>query len=295
MNSWKRLLSITLLACACELSAHAAALTFSFKVDNVTTVQVERTDAKHITLRMVPGGKIQQLDIDAPDTSDQESLEAADYNFDGYKDLAISVPVGMVNSSYQIYLYEPATSRFVALAQPAEKIPAANCDDLSEIKLKPAEHVLISSCRSGPAWYTDAYRYRADGRLYLYQTDRLLSDDDVLAALKGGKNQRAANSDPSLFVITYDEHGQAIAESIQDYEGDMHSNRQGDRVTITVGADRLPLYEDTSEQPTRRYLVKGDVAEVVDVNELWLKINYHRPQKGVVSGWVKATDIGAQP
>jgi len=55
------------------------------------------------------------------------------------------------------------------------------------------------------------------------------------------------------------------------------------------------LYEDTSEQPTRRYLVKGDVAEVVDVNELWLKINYHRPQKGIISGWVKATDIGAQP
>jgi len=62
-----------------------------------------------------------------------------------------------------------------------------------------------------------------------------------------------------------------------------------------VGADRLPLYEDTSEKPTRRYLVKGDVAEVVDVNELWLKINYHRPQKGIISGWVKATDIGAQP
>ncbi|WP_322084675.1 XAC2610-related protein [Burkholderia sp. BCC1972] len=260
-------------------AAQAAKPLLTFKVDDTVTARVERADSAHVTVRFLPSGKTQTLDVTAADEEGHYHLATDDYNFDGHRDLAMHATLGMVNDSYGIYLYDVARQRFEPLRMPASNMPHGNCDDLVNVAAKPNERTLYSACRGGPIWYTDAYRFDAGGKMYLYQSSEAIPDD--LRDLLDG------DSGPSSMLLTYDAHGKRVSRRPDAYGGGT--------VTFKVRPARLPMHDAMTDAPARRYVVAGDTVELIDTSAdfQWLKVQYRNPHAGVVQGWVSAKEAMA--
>ncbi|WP_412025372.1 XAC2610-related protein [Burkholderia cepacia] len=272
--------ALLLAACASFApAAYAAKPLLTFKVDDTVTARVERADGAHITVRFLPSGKTQTLDVTVTDEEGHYHLASDDYNFDGHRDLAVYAMLGMVNESYGIYLYDAARQQFEPLRMPANDMPHGNCDDLVNVVAKPKERTLYSSCRGGPIWYTDAYRFDTSGKMYLYQSSEAITDD--LRGLLDGDNG------PASMLLTYDAHGKRVSRRPEAYGGG--------KVTFKVRAARVPLHDAMSDAPTRRYVVAGDTLELVDASTdfQWLKVVYRNPRVGAVQGWISAKEATA--
>jgi hypothetical protein len=89
----------------------------------------------------------------------------ADYNFDGFDDVAFSIPdEGMgIYRTFSIYLYNPKSKRFQLLAEP--NAPQGKCSGLCDVTLDKKNKLLMSSCRGGATWWTDVYRYSNSSKL----------------------------------------------------------------------------------------------------------------------------------
>lgn len=277
-------------ACAFGGAAHAATATpasTTIKIDETTRAQITRVDGTHVRVRILPDGTTQTLEVKVADEEGKFGIESADYNFDGHRDLSFAATLGQVNREYQIFLYDAAQRRFEPLRMASEKGPNGNCDGLWNLSPDPKARVLNSSCRGGPMWYTDAWRYRADGRLYLYQASAPLPDE-VNALFDS-----AEDSGPDSILLTYDETGRVVAREAQAYGGG--------KVTMKVKVARLPLHETAQSTPTKRYVVAGDALDVLNVSDdgSWLKVRYRNPRgnprPGAVMGWVAASEAAATP
>lgn len=89
----------------------------------------------------------------------------ADYNFDGYDDLAFSIPDGGmgVYRTFVIYLYQPATKRFEKLQESSDS--RAKCAGLNNVSIDRKKKLLYSSCRGGARWWKDVYRFEPGNKL----------------------------------------------------------------------------------------------------------------------------------
>lgn len=83
-----------------------------------------------------------------------------DYNFDGYDDVAFSIPdAGMgVYHTYEIFIYNTATKKFVKLAEP--DYSNSKCSALCDVEVNTKTKTLSSSCRGGARWWKDIYQYK---------------------------------------------------------------------------------------------------------------------------------------
>lgn len=108
--------------------------------------------------------KITQLpEFDHPDPRRQGTI--ADYNFDGFDDVAFSIPdAGMgVYRIFSIYLYNPKSKHFNILTEP--DVPQGKCSGLCDVTLYKKNKRLISSCRGGATWWNDVYRFSNSNKL----------------------------------------------------------------------------------------------------------------------------------
>lgn len=102
--------------------------------------------------------------LETPQQARQEQI--ADYNFDGYDDIAFSIPdAGMgVYREFTIYLYDPSSKRFREWATP--DYPAgAKCSCLCDVTLNPLKKQLRTSCRGGARWWQDVYKVGSNNKL----------------------------------------------------------------------------------------------------------------------------------
>ena len=110
------------------------------------------------------GTQIEQLpEFDHPDPRRQATI--ADYNFDGYDDVAFSIPdAGMgVYRTFSIYLYHPASKRFNIVAEPDGA--QGKCSGLCDVTLDKKNRLLISSCRGAATWWKDIYNFSHHNKL----------------------------------------------------------------------------------------------------------------------------------
>lgn len=113
-----------------------------------------------------PDGKkinTELMSIENPNSARQSIIE--DYNFDGYDDLAFSVPdAGMgVYRMFSIYLYNPKIKRFEKLNEP--DYSKSNCSCLCDVTVNKKTKLLQTGCRGGASWHQDIYRFDEKGRL----------------------------------------------------------------------------------------------------------------------------------
>lgn len=219
-------------------------------------------------------------------TSDEEGgsrLGHADYNFDGYQDLYSSASLGQVNESFAVYLYEPGSGQFRSLAAPAGS--QINCEGLWSLSADAASRTLSSSCRGGPIWYTDFYRYQG-GELYLYRSLRRAFIDLPLLAQVLALD--TANEVEVLAVwSTWSPAGVELEHAVGNALLPPPAGEPLQAHGAVVVTARLPLHSSAQDAPTKRYLVKGDRVELLDEAEGWLQVRYRNPRRGPVLGWVK--------
>ncbi|MCD0488974.1 hypothetical protein LPB86_12105 [Pedobacter sp. MC2016-14] len=121
-----------------------------------------------------PGGtkKVVSLpDFDSPDYGRQGTI--ADYNFDGYDDVAFSIPdAGMgVYRTFSIWLYNAKSKRFEQLREPND--PRAKCSELCNVAIDKEKKLLFSSCRGAATWWKDVYRFGPDNKLVWIRSGKL--------------------------------------------------------------------------------------------------------------------------
>lgn len=267
MPLYRTLASLLLLPC------FAAAELPEFEPEPGLRSLVEKHGEHYVLLQ--PDGNPLALSIPEGNEIEAPSFEVDDYDFDGHPDLAIRVPVGMVNSAYHLYLYRPVLRRFERLHMPAELMERVNCSELSQLQPDKEQRALYSHCRSGPRWYYDAYRFDESGAPWLYKTLHVRHAYDPDA--------------PVFFPVfekTLDPQGRIIASRALD-DGDQP-------LTWTVSAPRLHLHERPEETSrSKAYLIAGDVCEVLDQQGRWLQIRY-ASRKGPLERWVSLDEAYAQ-
>lgn len=219
-------------------------------------------------------------------TSDEEGhsrLGHADYNFDGYQDLDSSATLGQVNESVFVYLYEPASGQFRLLPEPSAV--DINCAGFWSLQSDAATRTLTSSCRSGPMWYTDIYRYNGP-TLYLFRTMRTAFVDTGRLAQVLAMDS-ANDMDVPAVWSTHDPSGRTLEHALGNGLEAPDSNAPLKGHGASVVPARLPLYGHSGDTSTRRYLLKGDKVELLDVVDDWLQVRYQNPARGPILGWVK--------
>lgn len=132
---------------------HGAMISFNHIENN--KLKIQYPDGKYLATTLP--------DFDSPNAARQSSI--ADYNFDGFDDIAFSIPdAGMgVYREFSIWLYNPASKRFDKLAEP--NYAKAKCSCLCDVKLDAKNKLLYTSCRGGARWWQDVYRYTSANKL----------------------------------------------------------------------------------------------------------------------------------
>lgn len=236
-----------------------------------------------IVVQLSPSGKRQTL-AGAADADGNSRWGLEDVDFDGYPELVARAPVGMVNEAVAVYRFDPASAGFRALQ--AGTHGKDSCGDLMGLSVDVATRTLTSSCRSGPMWYTDQYRF-AGAKLHLYRSESVLMLADTLnAALQWEQTEEQG---PLAVWRTYDPAGRVLESAIADGLGAPPDGPlQGQQATVVPA--RLFLFDRPGASSTKRYLVQGDRVELLDEQDGWVKLRYRNPKSGAVEGWINVND-----
>ncbi len=245
-------------------------------------VATARVEAQGTLALLLPSGRQQRLDGVA-DADGGGRLSQLDVDFDGRPELVARAAVGQVNEAVAVYRFDPQQGRFAPLPLPAGS--NAQCGGLMGLDVDTANRTVSSSCRSGPMWYVDLYRYH-DGRLYLYRAERTLMLGDALEATIFVK--QTAESGPMAVWSTYDPTGKVVETAISDGLVTPRNDRPLLAFSGQVVPARLPLYARPGDTATRRYLVREDRVELLDEQDGWVKVRYANPTRGDILGWVNA-------
>ncbi|PNK68962.1 hypothetical protein A6J69_018810 [Hafnia paralvei] len=267
------ILPLTLASMLTSYAANAEPL----KINDSVSVDVKESPASHPLQLLVtlPSGETQYLGAkDGQEVADETAVLShidADINGDGNTDIITSIPVGMVDNLSNVYLWDKNKYK--------EILPNSfgTCGGFSNMDMRDvlATGVFYSSCRSGPSWSTDAYKFTKNGKLYLYAdqetNDAVGSDFNILQF--------------DYFDRTYDESGKVISKLASNMDGDFH---------YVIKVNKIQLFSMPNENsPHKAYLIKGDKVDVLDTNLqedfYWVKVKYDS-SKGPLIKWVKAQD-----
>jgi len=247
-------------------------------------VQAEVIEDGSIDVQLLPSGTRLSLP-GAPDADGNSRLSAEDVDFDGRAELVARASVGMVNEAVAVYRLDPASGGFRALQ--AEAHGHDNCGGLMGLTVDAATRTLTSSCRSGPMWYTDQYRF--DGtKLYLYRSEDVLRLGDALdTALQW---EQADEQGPLAVWRTHDVSGHVLESAIADGLSAPATGEPLRGQQATVVPTRLFLFDRPAAASTKRYLVQGDRVEMLDEQDGWVKLRYRSPKHGAIEGWINVND-----
>ncbi|MFS2158550.1 hypothetical protein ACCD10_14450 [Pseudomonas sp. Pseusp122] len=251
----------------------------SFNVAPGTRASVKQTDLNSLIVSIDKGAP-QTLVVPFDDVGSQPRLQVEDFNFDGRKDLAWVMPVGMVNETTQIFLYDPASKQFAPLQLPTDDSkPQGNCDAMSAVTVDTKQKTLSSACRTGPIWFTDTYRFAPTGQVYLYQRQETLPMQIATEDPDGA---------PAWEISSFDADGKRLEKHLTAYGGG--------KATLKVPIDRLALHDTPDTAPSKRYLIKDDRLELTGISDdqQWLKVLYRNAKKGVIEGWISVADLNPE-
>ncbi len=226
--------------------------------------------AKQLEVRV--RGRTQRMDAFVPEpdwmVGPGVSVLVADWNFDGFADLAVPVTDGYggVNYFYDLYVFAPSRSRFEVMSFP-------NGGQLCNPELRTDTRTIETDCKSGPKWYAEDFRF-SRGRPYTYRSAEMVLLDGF-----------ASDQFLVYAISTFNPNKKLVRSSISD---DPHLERAPLRY---IPDARATLYDaPRQDAATRNYIVRGDAIRILDVLETdsgqWLKIAYQSRKLGRIIKWV---------
>jgi hypothetical protein len=194
-------------------------------------------------------------------------LTVADYNFDGYQDIATYGGMeGMVNAQYNLYLWNPSKQNFNLFK-----------GDTTNLELDATHQLAKTSSRSGPRWF-ETYYASDQGKLY-----------------KAIETAMVSAGSQEVGVITHKNKAGAITQTFVT-DMDMSVEDKAEAVKAKVQAAKVSLYDQPKEtSKTVMYLIKGDevilreLAGVQNDIATWCLINYEG--KKSVTKWLKCENL----
>lgn len=188
-----------------------------------------------------------------------------DFNFDGYKDIAITNSLGMVNNVFYVFLYEHVNAAFKELRIADSATPKSACGDLYNLVVQLDDLSLVSSCRSGPVWYYDTYRYNDQGEIWLYKTTEYQIQNSEIDTFP-------------LYEHTFNQKGEKLDTVAIDFDGK--------KILWSVTSEKVFLYSSPEEtSKTKAYLIHNDKVEILAQKDDWIKIRF-ASRKGPLIRWL---------
>lgn len=132
------------------------------------------SDNDHLLIKYITDGKTSSKLLPGfENPNGQRQVTIADYNFDGYDDVAFSVPdSGMgVYRIFSIWLYNTQSGRFEELQEP--DYSRSNCSELCDVTLDVKRKLIYTSCRGGATWWQDVYRFKSKSKLVWVRSGKL--------------------------------------------------------------------------------------------------------------------------
>ncbi|MDQ1882922.1 hypothetical protein RA180_02810 [Aeromonas salmonicida] len=243
------------------LSFSTSATTNSFHVIDGTKIEIRKENECYY---LVPAGKDKQR-LKCIDDDLQSDIIIQDLNFDGYKDIAITNYLGMVNNVFYVFLYEHVNTAFKELKIADLATPKSACGDLYNLVVQLDDLSLVSSCRSGPVWYYDTYRYNDQGEIWLYKTTEYQIQNSEIDTFP-------------LYEHTFNQKGEKLDTVAIDFDGK--------KILWSVTSEKVFLYsspEKTSK--TKAYLIHNDKVEILAQKDDWIKIRF-ASRKGPLIRWL---------
>lgn len=160
--------TVILLLLALVLSSGAWAQKNEYHLDDKTSIRIVPDYANQkLSVEVNNSGKQQELDLTESLTRTDRRITVTDYNFDGTKDLSVSVlDDGQgVYHIYDVFIYDKNKKAFYSLAYPADG--SLQCEQFCDLKVNATAKTLSSSCRGGAGWHKDVFKYAKDGSLYV--------------------------------------------------------------------------------------------------------------------------------
>ncbi|RXR01452.1 hypothetical protein [Pseudoxanthomonas composti] len=258
-------------------AAAAAADTMRVEIEPGRQAEVAITPEGRVQVRFLPGDAMQVLQAPVEDWDGQVALGHDDYDFDGRQDLVLSATLGQVNLANVVYRFDPARQRFGLLEVPTNA--PTSCEGFWALLPDAATRTLTSSCRGGPMWYTDVYRYTDDGQLYVYQSQQLLEQLAFPPLELPSDDQDDAL--PLSRWTTYDAHGRVLHRFLGQ------TPQAG--ATATVAVSEMALYDAPRAGRARRMLRAGERVELLDLDDggTWLQVRHGGPGRAAISGWLR--------
>lgn len=250
------ILATTLLLCF-SVSTRADS---TFIIDGVN-IEIKKEDE---CFYLLTAGKEKQQ-LKCIDDNLESDIIIRDFNFDGYKDIAITNSLGMVNNIFYVFLYDHVSAAFKELKIADSKTPASACGDLYNLAIRLDDLSLVSSCRSGPVWYYDTYRYNAKGTLWLYKaTEYQIQNSEI-------------DTFP-LYEHTFNQKGGKLDTVAVDFDGK--------RILWPVTSEKVFLYSSPEKaSKTKAYLIHNDKVEILEQKDDWIKIRFVS-RKGPLIRWL---------
>jgi hypothetical protein len=235
------------------------------------------TNSQSLTVQI--GATLQRFPLPTLEDAVQGSpavgdLLIEDFDFDGFNDVGIPSSIGYngVNVFYDIQRYNPTRKRL--------ELMVAKNFEISNPTFDRKNKILSSSARSGPAWYSSAYKF-VGGKPYLFSSDEPI----VLLSF--------AQTDGMMWqTTTYSSTGRILKTEVTE------ENAKGQTVPVfrAIAVARADLYSapnDTAK--TGRYIIRGDMVRILEVQNpsispsepQWIKVAYLSQKLGRIVVWLR--------
>lgn len=221
---------------------------FTVRGDLRATASLSEKESRLI-VRIPPGKNAASFPLRIQGHDDERRrIQIEDYNFDGYKDISVSVNVGMASSFYQIFLFQPEGRTFRELR--VDPHPLWDGDEIcvTDIHLDPHQKALRFSYRD---LYAE-YRFDRKGNLQLYKTvDQTYPLETMIAG--------AWTSRGGSFEMYLDDKEKTIL-----YEYNMRKypyRMEGDCIVVDMSAD-------SDEPPVRKLRIISAREDTLELENL---------------------------
>jgi hypothetical protein len=174
------------------LALGASAQTKKLQITNGLAATISHAQGSKTVQLLIPG--VEAIDLDLTQSPGNTFLiKTADYNFDGYKDFALTSKDASNPAAptvYDIYIYNPQDKTFEA-----PENPGGVCGQFSNIRLNAGDKTLRSSCRTGNKTSLDIFRWVTPFSLELTKsTDNSQEAQQEASEEKAEKKQEKADA-----------------------------------------------------------------------------------------------------
>lgn len=273
-------LGAILIGLATSAAAEENALPLQLSPEGGFAARVEKRDAEYVLIQPDGTPLVILSDTDIEGENASPVFQVNDFNYDGHDDLAVGISAGMVDQSFDLYLYQPNTKSFARFEIPVELTDRLNCQGFWSIELRPKDKAIFSTCRGGPRWYHDILRIEPDGSVWISEQTEVSEGDRI---------EWPYFARP-VVNVTYDQQGDVVSEKVATEE------EAGVDPEWEVPVEKLSLYTaPDAATKSQSYLIKGDQTRMLEFKSHWMKIAF-KGKKQTIERWIslrEAYDLAA--